>query len=711
MGKGEIISSLGDGQYQVKLIYDTRKIDAAIQSLDAAITAIDNKITGTGSPPSPPLEGKLLELAKLEKAALETRKKYLQNHKIAERIVSAWCADLTTDLTGIVGTIEVPGERAGGGNIKPGYENDASYDTGHDGQIQAALAGTPAGTFYNLAMLPGWQKWKPTYRYGRITAKRGSVCDIVLDAARSSQTGKNKKTSPGLNVNKAENLSDVPIQYMDCDCEAFAVGDSVLIEFTDRDWSKPQVIGFKDHPKPCGGGTFEFHIYTAEGRLLDPGELASVTVNTQGKDQSGKVVYGIPYSYRSGNPYTVIVSDEYTDTKCTLSITLQNMAGISDHDWVNANVGVPYVSSGKYRVNVPYLRHSTYVEREGIIYISPMDPDAPVDVRGWTDFDYYLYILSTELHNMLTSAESPFPGMAYTTWFHDWIVASQFLEKYKDAEFDKPELLYPHTGENLLRIGGVTILSYKCEVGGNVGLMLYSPPCYPELWHTNKYGLMAAPCYPAEGEVGPECAYECPYGNRSWYMSCKREVNYLNSRNARLRSYDLTTVHHADCYFVTPDNLMELGIIPELFNGSWQDFHTILENYHYAWSYYHFHDWTLPDPENPPVWQVVLDFFFDGPDGYIEGVNSRLPQVFSPDYLKSEERLMTVVSNGRCRRSMPELVQYSGPVYYSYGCSVLVQPYALSAGAEHYGYTFTPQPHVFKINEDGSLTPVEPGGE
>jgi hypothetical protein len=111
------------------------------------------------------------------------------------------------------------------------------------------------------------------------------------------------------------------------------------------------------------------------------------------------------------------------------------------------------------------------------------------------------------------------------------------------------------------------------------------------------------------------------------------------------------------------------------------------------------------------VWQVVLDFFFDGPDGYIEGVNSRLPQVFSPDYLKSEERLMTVVSNGRCRRSMPELVQYSGPVYYSYGCSVLVQPYALSAGAEHYGYTFTPQPHVFKINEDGSLTPVEPGGE
>jgi hypothetical protein len=241
MGKAEIISYLGGGLYQIKILFDIRKLDAEISRLNAAIAAVEQKISGTFSPPSPPLEGKLLELAKLEKAALEKKKKYLENNSVADITMSAWCADLTEDLTGFVGTIEVPGERNGGVNIQPGYDNYAPYDAERDGQLQKSIAGTPGGTFYNLAMLPGWQKWRPTYRYGTITALNGDSCDIDLEEATSS--------AQDLDVNQTDTLSNVPINYMDCDGEAFDIGDAVIVEFIEQDWSRPQVIGFKSDPE------------------------------------------------------------------------------------------------------------------------------------------------------------------------------------------------------------------------------------------------------------------------------------------------------------------------------------------------------------------------------------------------------------------------------------------------------------------------------
>lgn len=281
MGKGEIISSLGDGQYQVKLIYDTRRIDAEITRLDAAIAAVEQKISGTSSPPVPPLEGKLLELAKLERAALETRMKNLQNHMTAERIISAWCADLTEDLTGTVGTIEVPGERGGGVNIQPGYDNNAVYNQARDGRLQAALAGTPAGTFYNLAMLPGWQKWKPTYRYGAITAISGDTCDVALEDIRSSIEGPVKDDGgniidyEGMNVNQTETLHNVDIVYMDINGAAFAVGDRVIVKFINQNWSTPQVIGFAANPKYT---SYDLAMLTAYGPLPVFGSLRLIDI-------------------------------------------------------------------------------------------------------------------------------------------------------------------------------------------------------------------------------------------------------------------------------------------------------------------------------------------------------------------------------------------------------------------------------------------------
>ncbi len=156
-----------------------------------------------------------------------------------------WCADLTEDLSGDVGIIEVPGEQTAR-NVQPGYNANAVYSGSRDGQILPAIVSTPAATFWNLAMLPGWQKWKPTYRYGTITSidYPANTCNLNLEPATSSQQN--------IDVNQGTALVDVPIEYMTCNAAAFAVDDVVLVEFTNQDFTTPKVIGFKDHPQPCG---------------------------------------------------------------------------------------------------------------------------------------------------------------------------------------------------------------------------------------------------------------------------------------------------------------------------------------------------------------------------------------------------------------------------------------------------------------------------
>jgi hypothetical protein len=188
-------------------------------------------------------------LYELQKKTLELRIKYFETNTSNDPTVSAWCADLTEDLTGVVGTIEVPGER-GTVLIRPGYDGGAVYSAARDGQLSASLAQTPEQCFYNWAMLPGWQKWLPTYKFGTITAidYNADTCDATLEAATSS--------AQNLNVNAVVSVSGVPVEYMSCNAAAFNVGDSVVIECTNNIGAAItttyKVIGFKTNPKPCG---------------------------------------------------------------------------------------------------------------------------------------------------------------------------------------------------------------------------------------------------------------------------------------------------------------------------------------------------------------------------------------------------------------------------------------------------------------------------
>lgn len=179
-----------------------------------------------------------LQQLKAAKAQAEKDRSYWQGLQLTETR-QAWCVDFTEDAAGVVDTLDVPGESeliliAGGGA--------APNDGG--GQLTAREVQSPEQVFFNAAILPGWQKWRPTYRTGVITALYADdTADVKLDDAKSS--------AQGLSINQTSTLKAVPVQYMDCNADAFEVDDKVVIRFDGQSWDAPKVIGFVTNPKPC----------------------------------------------------------------------------------------------------------------------------------------------------------------------------------------------------------------------------------------------------------------------------------------------------------------------------------------------------------------------------------------------------------------------------------------------------------------------------
>lgn len=85
-------------------------------------------------------------------------------------------------------------------------------------------AQTGQQVYFNAAIMPGVQKWRPRYRVGIISNIVNDTCVITLPEALSSEQD--------LNINKFNLYSEVPIQYMDCNGDAFDDGDRVLVRFT-----------------------------------------------------------------------------------------------------------------------------------------------------------------------------------------------------------------------------------------------------------------------------------------------------------------------------------------------------------------------------------------------------------------------------------------------------------------------------------------------
>lgn len=291
MGKARIVGGGTDGYYDAVIQYDTERLQAEIDELDQKVIDLDTKIPGLKvtrneaqaavdsakndlglvifqynqgnatlediqdahaaiQPLIQPLvtaERRVKE-AEAERLSYLKRRQFLESQKPADQTIALWCADLTESLTtdDLVPTIEVNGE-AKSIIIAPQFDPRAWLGA-TDGQIQPVFSSGPSAVYFNWALLPGWQKWLPTYRAGTITSITLDVCDVSLDAALSSQQS--------ININQAGTLQNVLIDYMDCNAGAFDVGDRVIVQFDQQDWTKPRVIGFESNPKPCGINDF-----------------------------------------------------------------------------------------------------------------------------------------------------------------------------------------------------------------------------------------------------------------------------------------------------------------------------------------------------------------------------------------------------------------------------------------------------------------------
>jgi uncharacterized protein YkwD len=104
---------------------------------------------------------------------------------------------------------------------------------------------------------------------------------------------------------------------MDCNGTPFEVGDSVLIKFLSQRWDSPQVVGFKNNPKPCAWTEEEnwyFDIEMTDGtRLkLDPFIMqAKVTTEIQAANIANRMVR-FEYTTTKTN-YTPIISTSHMD--------------------------------------------------------------------------------------------------------------------------------------------------------------------------------------------------------------------------------------------------------------------------------------------------------------------------------------------------------------------------------------------------------------
>lgn len=278
MGKATITGGGTDGQYTALVRFRRDTIEAQIAELETRADKYRDKI---GSMP----EGREKNMLKAQLLGVVKRISYLGTAAPEDTPISVWCADLTEDLSGDVGLVEVPGQTQFF-NIVPGYEGAATYDINTHGFLMPTVGLTSAQAYANLGLLPAWQKWRPTFRYAIITALDAGICSVDLEAATSTQQG--------LDVNQGTSLSGVRISYMDCDGAAFTEGDNVLVKFNGQDFTDPEVVGFKDNPKPCGYDFFIKPVFnghdpvqgnqTIKVGIIVDGELIEATGTVYGAD-------------------------------------------------------------------------------------------------------------------------------------------------------------------------------------------------------------------------------------------------------------------------------------------------------------------------------------------------------------------------------------------------------------------------------------------
>ena len=329
MGKATIQSNLGAGKYSIKI---SRAEDLINDKLD---WINDQLATATGP----------------RKITLELRKKNLQA-LLTNDPIDAWCVDYSTGLSGTVDTIEINGEDTHLiAPATPGYQEIPP------GTVSPIPVLSPAQAAHSFAIFPGWQKFKPTYRVGEITAISGNICDIDLYPAISYITG--------ANINQSETLEDVSIDYMSCDGIPFEVGSRVVIEFKGQDWNDPHVIGFESNPVDC------------------PGVMVAIITNQNGSQAIAWDIY---------NDALVLDVDTLANVSAALVAMGYDFPVEATYDTVSETFDIPTAVSTEHIGNYdqPTYLEGSYVDMEYELSVSRPLPSAlkyTVTGHQWT-WDY-----------------------------------------------------------------------------------------------------------------------------------------------------------------------------------------------------------------------------------------------------------------------------------------------------------------------------------
>jgi hypothetical protein len=305
VGKGTITGEVGQALYNVDLDYGSTIVNARIDvretriaEIDVEIAALEGELSQAAiaetiaqnaldaaivsnklSPSEDNVEAinsktvewieagakpralrKKINYLKIEKSNLQSKIDQLREEVIAENR-QVWCVDYTLEATGEVATIEINGEGPESGIlIGPKAEG---YIGSEDGRLLDRMAVSAETAYLNAAILPGWQKWFPTYRTGILDSiDRGNNTGIVtLDDTPSS--------AQGLPINITGRLVDVPFDYLECDNAAFEFGDHVVVQLVGQDWSNPKIIGFVSNPRPCGPERIWFPVGFDGSTVLD----------------------------------------------------------------------------------------------------------------------------------------------------------------------------------------------------------------------------------------------------------------------------------------------------------------------------------------------------------------------------------------------------------------------------------------------------------
>jgi len=287
----------------------------------------------------------------------------------------AWCVDFTEDIPALAysATCDIPGDP----NLVLLAPGGRAWQAS-DGEFRARELLSPAQAFVNTAVYPGWQKWKPTYRWGTITA-----VDYAANRVNVALFDQ-KSDAQRLPVNQSATLSNVVVAYMDCDSAIFNVDDRVVVEFQGQNWASPRVIGFLDNPRPCnwplsemGEASFQHYIFRSKvsavhEAIFGAGIIAEIKFDGgpwQAMDDAGVITTSghrsrnFKFTYDIGAPFDGVARATFNDPSPTYKYPHADCAAVSRYpaypqpqtETIQYIVEIRVRSSGSTIFNVAFL--------------------------------------------------------------------------------------------------------------------------------------------------------------------------------------------------------------------------------------------------------------------------------------------------------------------------------------------------------------------